>query len=89
MGQENGTGVSLQHKDYQKELQLSILLGANIDLVHTTSNEAAKLIGERKRVAPAMDVRVAHLFAKHWGWYAIFVLNITSQSVRMLVLEMR
>lgn len=51
MGQENGTGVSLQHKDYQKELQLSILLGANIDLVHATSNEAAKLIGERKRVA--------------------------------------
>lgn len=72
MGQENGTGVSLQHKDYQKELQLSILLGANIDLVHATSNEAAKLIGERKRVAPVMDVRVAHLFAKHWGWYADF-----------------
>lgn len=66
----DGTDVSLQHKDYQKELQLSLLLGTNIDLVHASSNVAAKLIGERKRVAPVMDVRVAHLFARRWGWYA-------------------
>lgn len=69
-GQESRTDVSLQDKACQSELQLSVLLGANVDLAHAASDMAAKLIGERKRVAPVMDVRLTHLFARHWGWYA-------------------
>ena len=55
---------------YTHQLHLSVGAGANFDLAKSSSNPASTLFGIRPTTAPALDVRLTHLFAPRFGWYA-------------------
>ena len=55
---------------YAPQFQMDLALGANTDLAKSSSNPASRLFGTRPGTVPAFDVRISHLFAPRFGWYA-------------------
>lgn len=62
--------LSAQEAAYRKQWKLDIMAGANIDFPHTSCNPAASLLSNRDRCVPVWNLRLSHLFAPRFGWYA-------------------
>lgn len=57
-------------------IQLDVAVGTNIDLRHSPSGDMLALLSDRKRVAPAFDLRLLHFFSRKWGWYMDLSLDL-------------
>lgn len=68
--QGNAEVTQFPAQRYKPQLHIRFGLGANVDLSRPSDNPAALTLGSRPGVVPALDLRLAHLFARRWGWYA-------------------
>lgn len=68
--QDDALTLLLHEMRYRQQFHIAVAAGANFDLAKSSSNPAASLLGDRSTVVPAIDVRLTHLFAPRFGWYA-------------------
>lgn len=72
---ENADMMEMEEMRYERQLHWAMTFGGSISLDRHSDNPAAAILGTPPPVAPAFDLRLSHLFAKHWGWYADFRLK--------------
>lgn len=54
--------------------------GANFNLEHQSRTNVSNILADRRSVAPVIDTRFMHLFAKRWGWYSSLRFKIAGRN---------
>lgn len=68
--QDDARALQYHEMRYQPQLHFSVGVGANTDMSEPSPNPASLLFGVRPETVPAFDLRMMHLFAPCFGWYA-------------------
>lgn len=68
--QDEAWMLQLHDMRYQPQFHIGVGVGANVDFAKSSDNPASTLFGVRPKAVPALDLRLVHLFAPRFGWYA-------------------
>lgn len=69
-------------KEINRIIQIDLSGGANFDLSHRTEGNRMTTLTDRRKVVPALDMRMLHFPAKRWGWYINLELKMIGEQIR-------
>jgi len=88
MTQAQDDSSGFEKKKVNKIIQIDLSGGVNFDLTHRTEENRMTTLTDRKKVIPALDMRLLHFPSPKWGWYFNLQLKMTGKQIRNCYQEM-